>query len=217
MRNLNAGERVAGESSTAAPGTSSTRHVARTHRSSFDSRLRRSVGRAIAHAGKQRRRHGRARVRTLLRGPRTAVRHEPSGTFLTDGVRCIMRSGRHVGARVVSVSSNAHQFSPSSSKTSTTRIARTTPGSAYGQSKTANVLHAVEITRRWATEGIVANALHPGAIPTNLQRYTGAHDAPRPTQDARAGGRDVGAAGGLTTARRSRRAILRGLPTRPRS
>jgi NAD(P)-dependent dehydrogenase (short-subunit alcohol dehydrogenase family) len=47
------------------------------------------------------------------------------------------------------------------------------PWSAYGQSKTADVLLAVEITRRWSSAGIHANALHPGAIPTNLQRYTG--------------------------------------------
>jgi NAD(P)-dependent dehydrogenase (short-subunit alcohol dehydrogenase family) len=38
-------------------------------------------------------------------------------------------------------------------------------------SKTANVLFAVGITQRWADDGIVANALHPGGIRTNLQRY----------------------------------------------
>ena len=43
---------------------------------------------------------------------------------------------------------------------------------AYGQSKTANVLFAVEAFRRWADEGITANAVHPGAIATtNLSRY----------------------------------------------
>ena len=43
---------------------------------------------------------------------------------------------------------------------------------AYGQSKTANVLFAVEAQRRWAADGIVANAVHPGAIAaTNLSRY----------------------------------------------
>jgi NAD(P)-dependent dehydrogenase (short-subunit alcohol dehydrogenase family) len=52
------------------------------------------------------------------------------------------------------------------------------PWLAYGQSKTANVLHAVEITRRWAEDGIVANALHPGAIPTRLQRYVGGMSTP---------------------------------------
>jgi hypothetical protein len=42
---------------------------------------------------------------------------------------------------------------------------------AYGQSKTANVLFAVELTRRWSGEGITANALMPGAIMTNLARH----------------------------------------------
>src|SRR5260370_37758879 len=41
----------------------------------------------------------------------------------------------------------------------------------YGQSKTANVLFAVEATKRWADDGITANALMPGGIRTNLQRY----------------------------------------------
>lgn len=42
---------------------------------------------------------------------------------------------------------------------------------AYGQSKTANVLFAVEATSRWAGDGIVANALMPGGIATNLQKH----------------------------------------------
>lgn len=42
---------------------------------------------------------------------------------------------------------------------------------AYGQSKTANVLFAVEATRRWSGEGIEANAVQPGAIDTNLSRH----------------------------------------------
>ena len=36
--------------------------------------------------------------------------------------------------------------------------------------KTANVLFAVEATRRWGENGITANAVHPGAIDTNLSR-----------------------------------------------
>ncbi len=35
----------------------------------------------------------------------------------------------------------------------------------------SNVLFAVEATRRWASEGITANALMPGGIWTNLQRH----------------------------------------------
>ncbi len=43
---------------------------------------------------------------------------------------------------------------------------------AYGQSKTANVLFAVEADRRWRDDGIRANAVHPGAIiETNLARH----------------------------------------------
>ena len=40
---------------------------------------------------------------------------------------------------------------------------------AYGQSKTANILFAVELDRRWAGEGIRGYSLHPGQIvSTNL-------------------------------------------------
>jgi NAD(P)-dependent dehydrogenase (short-subunit alcohol dehydrogenase family) len=46
------------------------------------------------------------------------------------------------------------------------------PWMAYGQSKTANVLFAVEATRRWGSDGITANAVHPGAIAdSNLSRH----------------------------------------------
>jgi NAD(P)-dependent dehydrogenase (short-subunit alcohol dehydrogenase family) len=51
------------------------------------------------------------------------------------------------------------------------------PWLAYGQSKTANILFAVEATRRWAADGITANAVHPGAIAeTNLSRHMNADD-----------------------------------------
>lgn len=47
---------------------------------------------------------------------------------------------------------------------------------AYAQSKTANILFAVEAARRWAGDGITANALNPGRIwGTGLSRYM---DAP---------------------------------------
>jgi NAD(P)-dependent dehydrogenase (short-subunit alcohol dehydrogenase family) len=45
------------------------------------------------------------------------------------------------------------------------------PWQAYSQSKTANVLFAVEADRRWAADGIRANALTPGRIRTGLMRY----------------------------------------------
>jgi len=42
---------------------------------------------------------------------------------------------------------------------------------AYGQSKSANILFSVELTRRFAAEGITSNACHPGVIGTDLARY----------------------------------------------
>ncbi|MER6944488.1 SDR family NAD(P)-dependent oxidoreductase [Nonomuraea sp. NPDC000554] len=48
------------------------------------------------------------------------------------------------------------------------------PWLAYGQSKTANVLFAVEAAKRWAPDRIAVNALNPGRITTtNLSRYIG--------------------------------------------
>ncbi|WP_405986627.1 SDR family NAD(P)-dependent oxidoreductase [Streptomyces sp. NBC_00872] len=45
------------------------------------------------------------------------------------------------------------------------------PEIAYDQSKTANALFAVEAHRRWAGDGITVNAVHPGAILSNLTRH----------------------------------------------
>ena len=43
---------------------------------------------------------------------------------------------------------------------------------SYGQSKTANVLFSLSLTRRlYAEYGIVSFALHPGSIPTELARH----------------------------------------------
>jgi NAD(P)-dependent dehydrogenase (short-subunit alcohol dehydrogenase family) len=75
------------------------------------------------------------------------------------------------GARVVAVSSSAHLRSPVVFEDLHFRSRPYEPWSAYGQSKTANILFAVELTKRWAADGITANALHPGGIRTNLQRY----------------------------------------------
>ncbi|MEU8001276.1 SDR family NAD(P)-dependent oxidoreductase [Catellatospora sp. NPDC049111] len=75
------------------------------------------------------------------------------------------------GARVVSVSSSAHLRSPVVFDDIHFTEREYEPWAAYGQSKTANVLFAVEATRRWAADGITVNALMPGAIQTNLQRY----------------------------------------------
>jgi NAD(P)-dependent dehydrogenase (short-subunit alcohol dehydrogenase family) len=75
------------------------------------------------------------------------------------------------GSRVVSVSSSGHLRSPIVFEDIHFRQRPYEPWSAYGQSKTANVLFAVEAARRWADDGITANALMPGVIHTNLMRH----------------------------------------------
>ena len=67
------------------------------------------------------------------------------------------------GARVVNVSSGAQRFADirwDDPNFHTGYNSRT----AYAQSKTANVLFAVELDRRFADEGIRAYAVHPGVV-----------------------------------------------------
>ncbi len=90
------------------------------------------------------------------------------------------------GARVVSVSSSAHLNSPVVFDDIHFLEREYDPWAAYGQSKTANVLFGVEATKRWAGDGITVNALMPGGIRTNLQRYTTDEDLRR--MRARLGG-----------------------------
>ncbi|MGW4669030.1 SDR family NAD(P)-dependent oxidoreductase [Streptomyces sp. NPDC004324] len=82
-------------------------------------------------------------------------------------------------ARVVVVSSTGHQQSPVVWDDINFAFRRYDPWLAYGQSKTANILFAVEATRRWADANITVNALMPGAIYTNLQRHTGGRGSGR--------------------------------------
>ncbi|WP_410815726.1 SDR family NAD(P)-dependent oxidoreductase [Micromonospora sp. 050-3] len=83
------------------------------------------------------------------------------------------------GARIVSVSSAAHLRSPVVFEDIQYDKREYEPWQAYGQSKTANVLFAVEATRRWADDGILTNSLMPGAIRTNLQRYVSEEELDR--------------------------------------
>ena len=47
---------------------------------------------------------------------------------------------------------------------------------AYGQSKTANILHAVELEQRYGPLGVHAYAVHPGMVRTDLGRHFTAED-----------------------------------------
>jgi NAD(P)-dependent dehydrogenase (short-subunit alcohol dehydrogenase family) len=89
--------------------------------------------------------------------------------------RALARAG---GARVVSVSSSGHRFSPVMFDDLNFAFVPYTPFGAYGQSKTANALLSVAITAQWADDGILSNALNPGAIATGLQKHTGGLKTP---------------------------------------
>jgi NAD(P)-dependent dehydrogenase (short-subunit alcohol dehydrogenase family) len=82
------------------------------------------------------------------------------------------------GARIVSLSSSANMIAPVFFDDLHFDFLPYDPFVAYGQSKTACVLLAVEATRRWTRDGIMANALNPGAIATNLQKHTGGLKTP---------------------------------------
>jgi NAD(P)-dependent dehydrogenase (short-subunit alcohol dehydrogenase family) len=94
------------------------------------------------------------------------------------------------GARVVSVSSSGHLRSPVVFDDVDFAFRDYDPFGAYGQSKTANVLFAVEATRRWKNDGILANALMPGGIATPLQRHLPADYAKEALTAFRAAGTD---------------------------
>jgi NAD(P)-dependent dehydrogenase (short-subunit alcohol dehydrogenase family) len=77
------------------------------------------------------------------------------------------------GARIVNVSSSGHRYTgvrfedPNFTEPSSYK-----EFASYGQSKTANILYAVELNRRLASRGIRAYAPTPGSVSTNLQDYS---------------------------------------------
>ncbi|MGW7238199.1 SDR family NAD(P)-dependent oxidoreductase [Streptomyces sp. NPDC054804] len=89
---------------------------------------------------------------------------------LTTGLHAALAAAD--GARIVSVSSTGHLFSPVVFDDLDYRFRPYDPWTSYGQSKTANILFAVAAAERWADDGITANALMPGNIAdTNLARH----------------------------------------------
>jgi NAD(P)-dependent dehydrogenase (short-subunit alcohol dehydrogenase family) len=93
---------------------------------------------------------------------------------------------RGAPARVVSVSSRGHQQSPVRFHDLAFENEPYDKWVAYGQSKTANVLFAVELERRLGGRGVHANAVHPGVIATDLSRHMDREDFERIRQ--RSGG-----------------------------
>ncbi len=75
------------------------------------------------------------------------------------------------GARLVNLSSAGHRFSDVDLADPNFERNEYSPFVAYGRSKTANVLFAVEFDRRHKGQGVRAAAVHPGGILTELGRY----------------------------------------------
>lgn len=78
---------------------------------------------------------------------------------------------RAAPSRIVSVSSRGHHLSPVVFDDLHFERRPYHKWAAYGQAKTANVLFAVELEHRLGVHGVHANALHPGAIITELGRH----------------------------------------------
>ena len=91
---------------------------------------------------------------------------------LTVGLHDALRAGAeaHDGARVVVLSSTAHMRAGVDFDDLQFERRPYDPQTAYAQSKTANSLFAVELTRRRQGDGITADAVNPGGIATGLQR-----------------------------------------------
>ena len=73
--------------------------------------------------------------------------------------------------RVVVLSSRAHQRGATNLDDPNFESRPYDKWVAYGESKTANALFALELDRRWAEDGIRAFSVHPGGIMTPLARH----------------------------------------------
>ena len=75
------------------------------------------------------------------------------------------------GSRLVYLSSSGHRFADVDLEDPNFDHTPYAEFVAYGRSKTANVLFAVEFDRRHKADGVRATAVHPGGIQTELGRY----------------------------------------------
>jgi NAD(P)-dependent dehydrogenase (short-subunit alcohol dehydrogenase family) len=75
------------------------------------------------------------------------------------------------GGRLVNLSSAGHRYSDVDLEDPNFERTPYTEFGAYGRSKTANILFAVEFDRRHKDKGIRATAVHPGGIRTELARH----------------------------------------------
>ena len=83
------------------------------------------------------------------------------------------------GSRLVSLTSGGHRAGDVDLDDPGFERTPYNPMNAYGRSKTANVLFAVEFDRRYRERGIRAAAVHPGTIDTELNRHQSAETMAR--------------------------------------
>src|ERR1700678_3352675 len=75
------------------------------------------------------------------------------------------------GSRLVNLSSAGHRYADVDLEDPNFEHSPYAEFTAYGRSKTANVLFAVEFDRRHRARGVRATAVHPGVIQTELSRH----------------------------------------------
>jgi NAD(P)-dependent dehydrogenase (short-subunit alcohol dehydrogenase family) len=92
------------------------------------------------------------------------------GPFLLTGL-LLDRMRESAPARIVNVSSIGHYRAPGIDYEAVRRPTKSFTGMPeYGVSKLANVLHAQELGRRLAHDGVTTYSLHPGAVATDVWR-----------------------------------------------
>ncbi len=80
------------------------------------------------------------------------------------------------GARIVNLSSDGHRLSDIDLDDPNWEHREYDKFAAYGASKTANILHVVELDRRLREQNIRAYAVHPGVVATSLARHMSPDD-----------------------------------------
>jgi NAD(P)-dependent dehydrogenase (short-subunit alcohol dehydrogenase family) len=75
------------------------------------------------------------------------------------------------GGRLINLASSGHRFANVDLEDPNFQRTPYEPFVAYGRSKTANILFAVEFDRRHRERGVRAAAVHPGGIQTELGRH----------------------------------------------
>lgn len=97
------------------------------------------------------------------------------------------------GGRLVNLASSGHRFSDVNLGDPNFDNGDYEPWTAYGRSKTANILFAVEFDRRHKGRGVRAAAVHPGGINTELGRHLSPGDLEALVEQINASAAEAGA------------------------